>query len=101
MRSSKALWDAILPVLLASAAIASTGAALAGEPLPDRQGFGYTIQFTSGPDATPLLPVPAPQAMIDRPTFGYTINFLPGDPADQLFPPGWAAQRAASQRPEG
>jgi hypothetical protein len=70
--------------LPASAALASS--ASAGEALPDRQEFGYTIQFTTGTTAEALLPVKRP-ALPDRPGFGYTINFLPGDPKDSLFPP--------------
>ena len=66
--------------------------ALGGAPLPDRPGFGYAIQFTTGTTAEALLPVER-QSLPERPGFGYTINFVPGDPADSLFPPGWAKQR--------
>jgi hypothetical protein len=88
-------------VLLLSATLAPAGLAQAGEPLPDRQGFGYTIQFTSGYDAAALLPVATRQPLIERPGFGYTIDFVTGDPADSLFPPGWAKERAVGQPPAG
>lgn len=58
------------------------------EALPDRPGFGYTIQFTTGTTAEALLPVER-QVLPVRPGFGYTINFEPGDPADSLYPPDW------------
>jgi hypothetical protein len=90
-----------LAVLLLSVTLAPAGTALAGEPLPDRPGFGYTIRFTSGFDAAALLPVATRQPLIERQGFGYTINFVTGDPADSLFPPGWARERAAKQPTEG
>jgi hypothetical protein len=90
-----------IAVLLLSVAIAPAGLALGGEPLPDRQGFGYTIKFTSGFDAATLRPVATRQPLIERQGFGYTINFVTGDPADSLFPPGWAKQRAANRPVEG
>src|SRR5262245_43307332 len=67
----------------------------AGEALPDRQGFGYAIQFSTGTTAEALLPV-VQQPLPDRPGFGYTINFVSGDPADSLYPPGWAKQRGVT-----
>jgi len=79
--------------LPATAALAP--ATLAGEAVPDRPGFGYAIQFTTGNAAEALLPVKR-QALPDRPGFGYTINFVPGDPADSLYPPGWARQRGVA-----
>jgi hypothetical protein len=75
-----------------SAALALAPGAFAGAALPDRPGFGYAIQFTTGTTAEALLPVDR-QPLPDRPGFGYTINFMPGDPADSLYPPGWARQR--------
>jgi len=84
-----------ITVLLALAFPAASALALdasAGEALPDRSGFGYTIQFTTGTTAEALLPVKR-QTLPVRPGFGYTINFEPGDPADSLYPPGWAKQR--------
>lgn len=77
-------------VLPATAGLASW--AFAGEALPDRRGFGYTMQFAIGATAEAQLPVKR-QALPDRPGFGYTINFVPGDPANSLYPPGWAKQR--------
>ena len=74
------------------ATAALTSGPLAGEVLPDRPGFGYVIEFTTGTTAEALLPVKR-QALPDRPGFGYTINFVPGDPAEPLYPPGWARQR--------
>ena len=69
--------------------------AFPGEALPDRPGFGYTIQFTTGTTAEALLPVER-QALPVRPGFGYTINFEPGDPADSLYPPDWVKQRGTT-----
>jgi hypothetical protein len=66
--------------------------ALAGEPLPDRPGFGYTIQFSSGTTAEATLPTQR-QPLPDRPGFDYTISFVPSDPAESLYPPGWVKQR--------
>ena len=75
----------------AVAALTPAGAS-AGAALPDRPGFGYVIQFTTGTTAEALLPVPR-QPLPDRPGFGPAVAFLPGDPADSLYPPGWARQR--------
>src|SRR6476659_6270231 len=90
-----------LPLSLGlTAVLALAGAALAGDALPDRPGFGYVIHFNSGYAAEALLPVPQHEAMMVRPGFGYTINFVTGDPAGSLFPPGWAKQRALTNSPE-
>ena len=85
--------------LALSATAARAPCAFAGEALPDRPGFGYTIQFVTGTPAEALLPVER-QALPDRPGFGYTINFVPGDPADTLYPPGWAKQRGMKIVPQ-
>ena len=76
--------------LLATATVAP--GAFAGEALPDRPGFGYAIEFTTGATAEALLPVER-QALPDRPGFGYSIDFMTGPAAEALFPPGWAKQR--------
>jgi hypothetical protein len=86
-RKAAFLFGLALP---ATAALAP--GAFAGEAPPDRPGFGYAIQFTTGVTAEALLPVER-QALPDRPGFGYTINFVPGDPAESLYPPGWAKKR--------
>ena len=83
---------AFLIGLALTAAAALVPGALAGVALPERPGFGYVIQFTTGATAEALLPVEQ-RALPDRPGFGYTINFVPSDPADSLYPPGWAKQR--------
>ena len=66
--------------------------AIASEALPDRPGFGYTIQFSTSTAAEDLFPVKR-QALPERPGFGYTINFVSGDPKDSLYPPGWVKQK--------
>lgn len=81
----------LLGLAVPATAVVAPGA-FGGEALPDRSGFGYTIQFTTGTTAEALLPVQR-QPLPDRRGFGYTINFVPGDPADQLYPPGWAKQK--------
>ena len=81
----------LLGLVLASVAHLAP-CAFAGQVLPDRPGFGYTIQFTTGTAAEALLPVKR-QALPDRPGFGYTINFSSGDPADSLYPPGWTERK--------
>ncbi len=89
-------WNLKATLLLGLAIHASTAlgsGAFAAEALPDRPGFGYTIQFTPGATAEGLLPVRR-QALPDRPGFGYAINFVPSDPKDSLYPPGWAKQRS-------
>jgi hypothetical protein len=48
-----------------------------------------------------LLPVPKQEVMIVRPGFGYTIDFMTGPAAEALFPPGWAKQRALTKPPQG
>jgi hypothetical protein len=89
-RKAAFLFGLILPTISALAPCA-----FGGEALPDRPGFGYAIQFTTGTTAEALLPVERP-ALPDRPGFGYTINFAPSDPVDSLFPPGWAKQRGTA-----
>jgi hypothetical protein len=90
--------------LATTAAPVLTSPALAGETLPDRPGFGYTIRFATGTAAEALLPVER-RPLPDRPGFGYTIDFMPSDPAASLYPPGWAKQRGMTayslDRPTG
>ena len=86
---------AYLLCLALPATVALAPCAFGGEILPERQGFGYPIQFTTGLAAEALLPARR-QALPDRPGFGYTIHFLPGDPADTLLPPGWARQKGTT-----
>ena len=99
-RSISITGSAVLLYCAAVAFVPGIVGSLAGEALPDRNGFGDAIQFTSGPTAEALLPV-EPQPLPDRPGFGYIINFLQGDPSDSLYPPGWVAGRAPTKSPQG
>ena len=92
---------ALLLGLAVPAVFALAGGALAGDAMPDRPGFGYTIDFMTGYAAEALLPVPKREAMIVRPGFGYTIDFMTGFAAEALLPSGWAKQRALIKSPQG
>ena len=42
----------------------------------------------------------AQDSMKVRPGFGYTIDFMTGPAAEALLPPGWAKQKALTKPPQ-
>ena len=77
---------ALLLGLALPAGFALGGQAFAGDALPDRPGFGYTIHFTTGSVPEALLPMSKQEAMNVPPGFGYAIHFTTGYTAEALLP---------------
>ena len=80
-RNTTLLLGLVLP-----AGFALGGHAFAADALPDRPGFGYTIDFMTGATAEALLPVSKQEAINMRPGFGYAIHFTTGYTAEALLP---------------
>jgi hypothetical protein len=86
---------------LAFAAVFALEGAFAQDSMKVRPGFGYTIDFMTGPAAEALLPASRQEAIVVRPGFGYTIDFMTGPAAEALLPPGWAKEKALTKPPQG
>ena len=90
---------AIASVLAFGAAvtIAVTGPAIAGEATAAVLG---PVSGTSVGALVPAAGAKQ-EALPVRPGFGYTIDFMSGPNAEALFPPGWAKQRALTKPSQG
>ena len=84
-----------------AAVFALQGRAFAQDSMKVRPGFGYTIDFMTGPAAEALLPASRQEAIVVRPGFGYTIDFMSGPAAEALLPPGWVKAKALTKPPQG
>src|ERR1700730_10678739 len=85
--------------LALAAVFAIEGRAFAQDSTKVRPGFGYTIDFMTGPAAEALLPASRQEAITVRPGFGYTIDFMSGPAAEALLPPCWAQGKALTKPP--